>query len=1044
VLICPSCGCENPDGFLHCGFCTASLTAPTPGRRRLATLVFCDLVGSTALAERVDAESLQELLSRYFGEMRAALERHGGTVEKFIGDAVVGVFGVPLANEDDALRACRAALEMQKRLALLNPELERLFATRIEVRIGVNSGEVVGSRETFVAGDAANVAARMEQAAAAGEVLLGETTYRLVREAVLVERVEPVEAKGKAEPLAAYRLLAAAGPGPLLRQTATPFIGRESELALLEREIEAAIAERRCRLVTVAGEPGVGKSRLAGELIARIGTRGRSVLGACLSYGEGITYWPIGQIVRDLTGIRDDHTPEQARAQIATLLAGAPDEAAVAAQIAQLLGLGEGATTPEELAWAVRRLLTAAAGERPLLVLVEDIHWAEPALLELLAGLPAALTGVPILVVCLARPELHERRPDWPVEVVLEPLGEADANVLLVRLGAPEDVRSRLAKVAGGNPLFAEELVGMLIDEGVLRRDGDATSVVGELNRIELPTSLNALLGARLDRLDGETRRALERGAVEGELFHQAAIVELTDEASRSSVPGELGELARKDLIRLAAATLLAGEIAYRFKHILVREAAYLATAKKLRATLHQRYADWLEQLVGERVSEYHEILGYHLEQSYRYRIELGSTDEDTLAVGERAVRHLTAAARRARDRADFQAVASLFERALAIGVRDSRERTRVQVELGVALNQTGQVEESERILREAGAAAAVLRARDLAAHALLELHTTRMHLDEESPGWLDGVIETFTEFGDDRGLARALPQRAAGLTRAGRTAEAIVELDRALAHAATCGDRELRRRAIAALCDTLNSGPTPVDSATASVKELLSSAGDDRVLGAEVKRALAGLYAMAGRSEEALELFRESGKVLEELGHLQSWTARGMFAADVAALAGYQVVAEEARRAAIAYFRDLRPGVVDGRAWSMSANLASSCCDEGRWVEADDLLTYGREVEIATMPLSQATRLAVEARLAARRGELDQAVALAERAVASPATRDWLNHRARHLLALAEVLRAAGRTVEGDAALAKAIELYEQKGNVAGAARVRALAVSA
>ena len=392
MQVCPACGRENPEGFRLCGYCGASL-APSDAveRRKLATLVFCDVSGSTALGERVDAETVRSLMLSYFQEMREALERHGGTVEKFVGDAVLAVFGVPDTHEDDALRACRAALEMQARLASLNEEFERRYETRIALRVGVNTGEVVAgdasSRETFVTGDPVNAAARLEQAAGPGEVLIGEPTYRLVRDSVAVEAVEPLTAKGKSEPLAAYRLLEVAGLGPLPRRSGTPLVGREQELMLLEREFDAAVAERRCRLVTVVGEPGVGKSRLAAELVTRVGARARAVRGGCLSYGEGITYWAMGQIVRDLAGIGDEHSAIQARARIDAVCGDAPDGATVAAQIAQLLGIREGVTTAEEIAWAVKRFLAAAAEERPLLVLVDDIHWAEPALFELLARL---------------------------------------------------------------------------------------------------------------------------------------------------------------------------------------------------------------------------------------------------------------------------------------------------------------------------------------------------------------------------------------------------------------------------------------------------------------------------------------------------------------------------------------------------------------------------------------------------------------------------------------------------------------------------------
>jgi class 3 adenylate cyclase len=453
MRVCAACGGENPEGHRFCGFCGAALAAPVVDRRKLVTAVFCDLSGSTELGGRVDAESLFELMRSYFDEARSALERHGGAVEKFIGDAVVGMFGVLEANEDDALRACRAALEIQERIAALNVELERRHGSGIAVRIGVNTGEVVAGdaarREMFASGDAVvlgdsvNVAARLEQDAAPGEVLIGEATYRLVHAGVTVEAVPPLVVKGKSEPLIAFRLAGATAHGPVPRRTRAPLVGRRAELALLEAEFETAASEQRCRLVTVVGEPGVGKSRLASELSESLVPRARAVRGACLSYGEGITYWPIAQIVRELAGIRDDDSAEDARERVPT-------------RIAQLLGLAAGTTTADQMSDAIAEFLAAAAAGEPLVLIVDDIQWAEPALLGLLGTLPGLIKNAPILLLCLARPELLDERPEWPVTVRLEPLGAADLDVLLDDLGAPPPMREQIARTAAGNPLFAE------------------------------------------------------------------------------------------------------------------------------------------------------------------------------------------------------------------------------------------------------------------------------------------------------------------------------------------------------------------------------------------------------------------------------------------------------------------------------------------------------------------------------------------------------------------------------------------------------------
>jgi class 3 adenylate cyclase/tetratricopeptide (TPR) repeat protein len=1009
VQACPECGRENPDGFAYCGYCTAPLTELASGRRKLATLVFCDVAGSTAIGERLDPESVRELMGLYFREMRSALERHGGSVEKFIGDAVVAVFGVPEANEDDALRACRAALEMQTRLTDLNEELERRFDARLAARIGVNTGEVVGSRETLITGDAVNVAARLEQAAPPGEVLLGETTYRLVRHAVSVEQVEAVSAKGKSEPLAAYRLLDVPARHRPSR-VGTPIVGRDAELALLEHEFDVAASHQCCRLVTVIGEPGVGKSRLTAELVDRIAGSARFARGACLSYGEGITFWPLAQIVRDLAGIRDEDSAEEARARVPQ-------------RVAQLIGLAEGSTISDQNAEAVASFLAAAAAAQPIVIVVDDIHWAEPALLELLAGLPARAGEAPILLLCLARPELLEARPDWPVTMRLQPLGAADVDELLDRLEAPAAVRVRLAQTAGGNPLYAEELVAWV-------REG------GELD--EMPTTLNALLGARLDRLEGRERDALERGAIEGELFHQEAIEALSEEPVRGSVSGELGRLERKELIRLAAASMLAGSVAYRFKHILVREAAYRATAKRLRALLHERYADWLERVAGERVGEYHEILGYHFEQAYRYRAELGPVGDDDRALAARAGSHLGKAGRRANDRGDVHAAANLLGRATALLPAEGLERLELLIPYSYAVAECGRVFESREIDDELDELATAAGERRLAARARLNRLPSN---DPEVDYWgiTEPLIETFTELGDEVGLARALRGRAATCRARGRMVEAQALFERALVHANSGRDLVTCRVVTQGLSMVLCHGSTPVRDATPRCEALREANRDDRVLGAVITRHLSSLYAMAGRFDDARESWEGASRVLDEANMVVSSWVSHIHSSMAKELAGDRAGAQSDLKTMWLNCREVLGGAPDLRAMGAAYMLAWLYCDDGRWDEADEYLAFNREVRVPEDFAVAVYRLAGEARLAAHRGELVEAAMLARRAVEFGEGADMPNVRARAWLALAEVQRAAGHAGHGDAAVGAALELYVQKGNVAAADRLRA-----
>jgi class 3 adenylate cyclase/predicted ATPase len=1013
VQVCPDCARENPDEFLHCGFCTASLAVSSSRRRRLATLVFCDVVGSTALGERVDPEPLQELMRMYFAEMRDALERHSGSVEKFIGDAVVGVFGVPLANEDDALRACRAALEMQARLERLAPELERRFGGAIEVRIGINSGEVVGSSDTFVTGDAVNIAARLEQAARPGEVLIGETTWRLVRTVVTAEPVPPVAAKGKAEPLAAYRLVEASGA---VLRAETPLLGRSLEVELLERELDEVVARQECRLATVAGEPGVGKSRLADELASRVEGRFRVVRGGCLSYGEGITFWPVAEIVRELAGIRDEDSADQARAKVPR-------------RIAQLLGLVEGAASASQTSSAIAAFLRGAAGEQPLLVLVEDIHWAEPALLDLLAGLPQTIGQVPVLVLCLARPDLLEVRPEWSVTVALEPLGPREVDALLESLDAPPPVRVRIAQAAAGNPLFAEELVAWS------REGGDVDA---------LPTTLNALLGARLDRLQVEERNALERGAVEGELFHPGAVVELSDDADRLAVGDGLDALTRKDMIRLTSAAFAGELVAYRFKHVLVREAAYRATAKKVRAALHERYADWLERRVGARIGEYEEVLGYHLEQAYLLRAELGPLDAGATALAARAAEHLGAGGRRAGARGDHRATENLVERALRLVPPESPDGVELLRQYGIAVNNLGRVGEFRLVLEQVEQRATALGDRALVARARGSGVGDRI-FSEPSPNFaaeraiVEDAMATLAELGDETGVAAQ--ERHLGLICRcqGRYAEAAEWLERALAHAAASQDQYARQMISRSLAAILAQGPMPVDQATARCEELYAESADDRIAAANIAACLSLLHAMAGAFDEA----RAHARVADEVyGRVDSmFAALGQsLVATRRELLGDREGAKQAALAKFHFFRASLGGAPDGRAIDATNALARLCCDDGRWDEAAQWLALyaGVPREIDGGWIEVGNRLLIQARLAAHRDEPDEALELARRAVDRSERFDDLNARAQGWLVLADVHSAAGREEEADAANGTAIAYYEQKGNVTAAARAR------
>jgi class 3 adenylate cyclase/tetratricopeptide (TPR) repeat protein len=1011
-VTCPGCGRDNPDGFRHCGHCGVALATPAPDRRKLATLVFCDVAGSTALGERLDAEAVQAMMVSYFTEAREAIESHGGTVEKFIGDAVVAAFGIPRLHEDDALRACRAALEIKQRLS-----------SRIALRIGVNTGEIVARdpsvRDPFVTGDPVNVASRLEQAAAPGEVLIGEQTYRLVSGAVTVEAVEALRAKGKSEPVRAYRLLAVVGAGPAPTTAGNELVGRDRELAVLKREFAMAVAERRCRVATIVGEAGVGKSRLAAELVDRLAAQPRVVRGVCLSYGEGITFWAIDQIVRQLVGIADEDAPVEARAKLEALLAGAPGARAVAEQIALLLGIGAGSTSTEELGWGLRHFLTAVALERPLLVLVEDLQWAQPALLELLADLATRPLDAPVLLCFLARRELLERDPHWPVTVELQPLGEAEVEKLLETLNAPRDARARIARAAAGNPLFVEELVAWV---------GGG----GELD--VLPTTLSALLGARLDQMEPAARDVLERGAVEGEVFHRSAVVELSEELARRAVPGQLDQLVERGLVR-ATAPRFAGEVAFSFKHILVREVAYRATTKQLRAALHERFADWLERLLGELVSQYEEILGYHLEQSYRYGLELGSADP---ALAERAGRSRAAAGLRAAARGDMPATAELLGRAAGLLSETDPRRLELLPTLASALRETGAYDAAHRTLDELERLAVATGDRRLSAHAavdrgLLRLYTVRGEGATELESVAEHATAAFSKLGDEHGLGKAF--YLAGCTRiiGCRFAEAEARFKRALPHARNAGDRTLTRAISIQLSTAAVLGPATVAEGRRHLGELVAGETDDRLLAARPRVALAYLCALEGEFAEARALGAEGRAVLEELGARPAAAAASFWTGQIELLAGDAIAAEADFRAGLDALEQLGEIAV---APTLMSLLAAVLVEQGRYEEAKRYAGLAEETVTHGDILTEVPVRIVRSRLAGERGEHEVAVRLAREAVELTANTDALTLRGDALLAVA---RASGSADAG----ARAYAAFEAKGSIVGMASARATLTS-
>jgi tetratricopeptide (TPR) repeat protein len=885
-------------------------------------------------------------------------------VEKFIGDAVMAVFGIPAAHEDDALRACRAAMEMRDVL----PELG------IGGRIGVNTGEVVtGTEERLATGDAVNVAARLEQAAAPGEALIGEPTLALVREAVVAEPLQPLALKGKSEPVPAFRLVSALDAPE--RSHASRFVGREHELRSLAEAWTRIRAQPGCELVTVVGDAGVGKSRLVAEAVAAL--EARVVRGRCLPYGEGITYWPVVEVVKRLAAL--------------------PSDPVAAAAIRSLLGESGVPTSGDEIAWAFRRLLEEQA---PLVVVFDDLQWGEETFLDLVESTALLSAGAPLLLLCMARPELVERRPSWPGMLRLEPLPAEQADELIGDQVAGE-LRERIARAAGGNPLFISEMLAMAAE------DAD----------VDVPPSLKALLTARLDQLDEAERRVLERGSVEGEIFHRGGVQALAPEETQ--VTTRLAALVRRQLVRPDRAQI-AGDDGYRFRHLLIRDAAYDALPKAVRADLHARFADWLDEH-GQSLVERDEIVGYHLEQASRYRAQLGQPDPGS---ADRAAARLTAAGNRAIDRQDYRAGAALLTRAVEL-VRPHRLDLALELESAWANGDLrAAVETADAVTKRAETAgdhSGEMLARALALHG--RNYAGEPDATDEVIALCRAALPLEEERGDPRRLALLWEMLAAAADFHQQHDDVVDALLQALRYQRLAG----YSRSATELEWSLIIGPRPADEALRLMDEL----ADWRPPGSQdAPRAV--LLAMLGRFDEAWPLAEARSSHLRE--------ATGNTSRDGYGSLSMIATIEGDRERACGYSAEEIEVIADVAIPAATAKgmLARELCYLGRFDEAERLLEEARAIP----PPGSGVRVmaaAAEALLLAQRGELEQAEALARTAVATAETRtDTVWWQAWTHEDLAAVLEHAGRIDEAREELERALAVWEGKGCLPCAARVR------
>ena len=958
--------------------------------RRTVTVLFCDLVGSSELAARLDPEAYRALMSRYFELVREPIKRHSGTLEKFIGDAVMAVFGVPELHEDDALRAVRAAVDAQ---AALRTE-------GIEARIGLSTGEVhvlsAPGEPLHVSGPPASVASQLEGRAPTGEVLLSTETHALVRDAL---RAEPLED--------AWRVVDVVPGAPAYaRRLDAPLVGRAEELERLHAAYADARETGRCRVVTVVGEAGIGKTRLMRELLPPLRDEARTLVGRCVSYGEGATYLPIAEMVRQVVR-------ETSVEGITALLGAEEDADQVARRVAELTGITQTAAAPGEAFWAVRRFVESVARERPVVLVLDDIHWAEPTLLDLVEYLGEWAEGR-VLVLCAARRELLESRPAWggPTStgflVELAPLEAEEVEQLLLGLaGEPvdPDVWRRIVEHAGGNPLFAEQLLALATEAPDLARE-------------ETPATVEALLASRLDRLDPRELAVLRRASVVGRRFTRAELADLTPPEEARRTEHHLAELTERALVHPR-------QHGFAFHHVLVRDVAYRGIPKAERANLHELAARGLERRDGAE-----EIVGFHFEQAHRSLAEIGRLDDHTNDLALLAGDRLGRAGVRAWKRADAPAAVNLLSRSVDLA-SDANDFT---CELGLALFVNGNREAAEGLF----ARAAVSEDPRIAARGRLELAELESVFEpdrvDELASTAMAAIPILEAAADDRALGRAwlcLAHARGGFLCEYGAAETAAS--RAVGYYRLAGWSP--STALQHLGGDLYFGPTPVTDAIDRCNELLREFDGDRASEANVLLWLGGLEAMRGAIDAGRSSVMHARELYLQLGLL---TAAGEDCARllglIEMLGGAHAVAEEHFRAGCEILRAREQTQVLA---TRAGELAQALYAQARYDEAATWVRLARESAGRDDLDAALSWRPVDAMLFARRGAPEQAEEhLRELLAATPA--DAVSHTAAAHLARSEVLHLAARHADAEAAARAAVALYERKGNVVAAENAR------
>lgn len=1065
---CPRCGVSNPPDARFCLNCGGPLAPAAYVERRVLSVLFADLVASTTIAARLDPETLRAIIADYFAAMRGEIERHGGVVEKFIGDAVMAVFGLPVAHEDDPERAVRAALAMQAQM----PDLNTRLRADLHIRIGISTGEVIAdpaavtAGEFMVTGEVVNLAARLQQYAPPDSIVVDERTHRTTRGTVTFRPVEPVR-NGDFAGQTRWQVVEI-GEHSTARLRA-PMIGREDEMQFLQALCRRVVDGHRFHLVTIVGAAGVGKSRLVEELLEslRAGAQPPLVMrGRCPAYGEGLTFRPLAEILRTECGIKnndpDDVIGEKLqrgiRAAVESLL-GADETEGVIADLASVLGVTipgrRGSPDPrsagDALMRSLRAFLIAKAQRQPVLVVIDDLHWAEESLLDLLRHLSIRGGDAPLLILCVARPELLERHPDWGAgirnytAVSLAPLGTTLSHRLMAELlkgeALPADARNAIVARAEGNPFFIQEILRMLVDGGGLVRDAQGWRWATRPFEIRIPDTIHGILASRLDLLSPLEKRCMQDASVAGRVFWLGSLV-ATSELSTAEAAAALARLQERDLIEERPMSAVVGEREFAFTHALIRDVAYATLPKASRSANHLRFAQWLEQ-TAQNIAEFGAVLAHHYEQAWRYRFETGEKSPD---LARQAIEVLYRAVVRATRLRTFPEARRLCDRALSILHHAGLgEDLSLYLELLISRTEITKwmstpdlvLKDTEKVIRLAPRIGRDdLLARAWLNQAYAEYDRLRQQPAEEA---LHRALDLFGKIADRRGQAEAFEVLGA-ITEdlRGKLSTALGAYQHALALYRELGDGQGMARTTSwhgkAVLDSGNlaDGAQQLREALA-----LSRTHHERLSEAHAITGLAIVAHLAGDSDEAVRRFHEAIALRQEIGDLMSeaYTRRhlGMHYVRRGKLDEAEREFETARTLR-------REHGVNPEAAVILRGLAEVYLARGDLLTAAD---YAEEA-FAALPeqdtIAKATHAATLGKVRAAQGRAEEAEELFRRALETLEQREYRIDLGLTLLRYGEALMMLNQPARAETVLARARDLLTQIGatNLASEAEAR------